>query len=74
MSSKHTVGAGATGGEAVVVRQWFALWGLVPLGGTPDSRTLGGNRLDYTVHTWDTFLNLVCGWIGFYRNHVEVEF
>ena len=78
MSMTHTSGAGATGGEMVTARKWYALWGFLPLEGSVDSRTLAGKRKNYTVHTsfsgWDIPLNLVCGPLGFFRTTLEVEY
>ena len=54
----HTVGKGAQGTEEVSKRQWFALWGLVPLTDT-DSQDLAGDASDYTATTEWTFLDIV---------------
>ena len=78
MSVYHTVGAGATGGEVVSESQWYALWGFLPIGGAPDSRTLAGDQVNYTVYdgftTWDVVLNFFTSWLGFYRASLIVEF
>jgi len=78
MSSYHTVGAGPTGGEIASAKQWYALWGCLPLGGAPDSRTLSGDRVNYRVWTgittWDVFLNFLTLPVGFCRTSVIVEF
>ena len=58
----HKVGAGARGFDETVDRQWYILWGLVPLNDI-DSATMAGEATDYTVDTEvsaiDFFINIV---------------
>jgi hypothetical protein len=58
----HKVGAGARGFDKTEDRQWYILWGLVPLNDI-DSATMAGEATDYTVYTEvsaiDFFINIV---------------
>ncbi len=71
----HTVGKGAQGSTEVAKRQWWALWGLVPLGEI-DSQDLAGGAKDYGVRTeWtviDVLLNLLTAWVTIYSQTVTV--
>ncbi len=71
----HTVGAGAKGGLEKSERQWYALFGLVPLGKL-DSKTLAGDAKDYSVQTqWtpiDILINLVTGLVTITSRTVTV--
>lgn len=71
----HRVGNGAQGSSEVEKRQWFALWGLVPLGEV-DSHALANNATHYDVQTQmsvvDFLLNLVTGWVTITSRTVTV--
>lgn len=56
----HKVGQGAQGNTKVTERQWFVLWGLVPINNV-DSQQLAGGATDYTVTTEMTFVDIVIG-------------
>jgi hypothetical protein len=60
----HEVGRGAQGGSETSKRQWYALWGLVPLGET-DSQDMANGATDYTVKSeqniTDIILNIFTG-------------
>ena len=56
----HTVGEGAQGDETVSKKQWFALWGLVPLSEI-DSQDLAEGASDYTVRTEFTPVDIIIG-------------
>jgi hypothetical protein len=58
-TSTHVVGAGGSG-ETVQTKQWFALWGLVPLNNA-NSQQLAGGKTDYTVTTTFSFVDMVIG-------------
>ena len=62
----HRVGNGAQGSSETEKRQWFALWGLVPLGEV-DSQKLANGAAHYDVETQmsaiDFLLNLVTGFV-----------
>lgn len=56
----HKVGNGAQGSTKVEQRQWYVLWGLVPLNEV-DSQAMAAGANDYTVTTQHTFLDMVIG-------------
>ena len=62
---EHTVGTGAQGSEVVSDKQWFALWGLVPIGEGADSKAMAGGAENYTITTKHTFVDqLLSGLTG----------
>jgi hypothetical protein len=75
MQLNHIVGTGAQGGSEASKRQWYALWGLVPLGEV-DARQLAGGATNYTVHSEhgivDILLNLLTGWVTINSQTVTV--
>ncbi len=64
----HQVGNGGTGATTTTERQWYALWGLVPLGEV-DSKEMANGATDYTVKTEQNFLDIV---IGFFTTFVTI--
>ena len=56
----HTVGKGGSGGELIEKKQWYALWGLIPINHV-DSKAMAGSTTDYTVTTQMSFIDLVIG-------------
>jgi hypothetical protein len=67
-SLKHTVGSGGSGmGAVTVARQWYILWGLVPLNHMDSRMLVDSQTKDYTVWTWcspvdvlmDLLLNII---------------
>lgn len=46
----HKIGSGAQGSTQVTERQWYILWGLVPLN-TVDSNAMAAGATDYTIKT-----------------------
>ena len=73
---QHTVGTGGRGGSESEKRQWYALFGLIPLGEV-DSKSLAGDAANYTVTTqWgivDILLNLITGIVTITSQTVTVE-
>jgi hypothetical protein len=73
---KHTVGAGSQTGVEVTQRQWYILWGLVPLSPT-DSATLAGDATDYTVTTEmnvvDVIIGIFTGIVSIYPQTITVQ-
>ncbi len=57
---KHTVGNGAQGSTTTSERQWYILFGLVPLNNV-DSKQMAGDAKDYEVTTSFEFVDLVIG-------------
>jgi len=54
----HIVGDGAQGMQQQEARQWYILWGLVPINDV-DSQMMAGNADNYTIHTETSFLDFV---------------
>lgn len=54
------VGNGAQGSTQVEAKQWYILWGLVPLN-TVNSNSMAGNADDYTIVTKHTFVDVLMG-------------
>lgn len=52
----HVVGEGAKGNKVEETRQWFALWGLVPISKV-DSKAMAQGEKDYTITTETTFID-----------------
>jgi hypothetical protein len=75
-SLNHQVGRGAQGGSETSKRQWYALWGLVPLGEI-DSQRMAGGATDYTVESEQTLidilLNLITGIVTINSQTVTVR-
>ncbi len=65
---EHTVGDGAQGGQTEDARQWYVLWGLVPMNEV-DSKQMAGGATDYTITTQHTFVDYV---IGFFTGIVSI--
>lgn len=57
---KHVVGNGAQTGEEVSAKQWYVLWGLIPLG-DPDTNAMAGGASDYEIKTKQSFIDIVIG-------------
>lgn len=54
----HQVGKGALGNETVEVRQWYVLWGLVPINNV-DTNMMAGQTTDYEIMTAITPLDFI---------------
>jgi hypothetical protein len=71
----HRVGAGAQSGAESEERQWYALFGLVPLNDV-DSNALAAGATSYDVHSeispLDFLINLFTGWVTIYSQTVTV--
>mgnify|MGYP001037844099 CR=1 FL=1 len=55
-TNTHIIGDGAQTGVKVEKKQWYALWGLVPIGTEPDTKAMAGKD-DYTITTTHTFID-----------------
>lgn len=55
---QHTVGEGARGNSSVEKKQWYALWGAVPLNDV-DSKQMAGGAEDYTIKSQVKFVDYV---------------
>jgi hypothetical protein len=75
MTHVHVIGTGGKGGAVEQARQWYILWGLVPLNNV-DTRTMAGGAKDYTIKTeispMDFLLNIFTSWVTVYSRTVEV--
>jgi hypothetical protein len=69
MAHTHTVGAGSRGmGPPTTAKQWYILWGLVPIN-SADSKYLAGDATDYTVHTWQSPIDVIINiFLGYYTS------
>jgi hypothetical protein len=71
----HVIGDGAQRGQTVEARQWYVLWGLVPINDV-DTNTMAGNVDDYTIKTEISFLdfviNLFTQWVSVTSRTVSV--
>lgn len=72
---EHQVGKGAQTGMKVEKKQWFILWGLVPINQV-DSQAMAKGASDYTVKTEmspvDVVVSIVTSWITVYPQTVTV--
>jgi len=65
----HVVGDGAKGSQVEEARQWYILFGLVPLNEV-DSKAMAGGASDYTITTEQTFVD---GLIGIFTGIITVQ-
>ena len=54
----HTVGDGARGGDMTEARQWYILFGLIPLNEV-DTKELSGGAENYEIKTEQSALDIV---------------
>ncbi len=54
----HTVGDGPQGNAVTVQRQWYVLWGLVPIN-VVDSKVMAAGAENYQIRTEQTALDFV---------------
>ena len=62
---QHKVGKGPQTGVVAQEKQWFALWGIVPLNKV-DSQQLAAGAEDYMITTHHTFLDVVLSSAAFF--------
>ena len=71
----HLIGKGPQTGASLSKKQWYAVWGLVPMNEV-DIEKLSGGAEDYEIHTRqradDFFINLITGILGFTSRTVTV--
>ena len=62
----HKVGNGAQGNDMMIERQWYALFGLMPLNEV-DTNAMAGGATDYAIMTqktpFDIVINIFTGFI-----------
>lgn len=62
-TTTHTVGQGAQGYQITSAKQWYALWGLVPINNL-DSKDLARGKENYTVKTQVKFVDYLINAFG----------
>ena len=74
-SLQHTVGEGARGNSTKDKKQWYALWGAVPLNEV-DTQDMADGATDYTIKSKIKFVDYVitafAGWLTVTVQSVEV--
>jgi hypothetical protein len=58
MSLTHVVGSGASSAVSTEKKQWYALWGLVPINQV-DSKTMADGASNYTIKSKVKFVDYV---------------
>ena len=56
----HQVGKGAQGYDTTEARQWYILWGLVPINDV-NTNTMAGGATDYEITTSYTPIDFIIG-------------
>ena len=72
----HNVGSGAQGNNKMEERQWYVLWGLVPINEV-DTHEMAGDAENYTITTeqatLDVIINLFTTYVTVVSRTVTVE-
>ena len=58
MTLNHVVGTGASSDVSVEKKQWYALWGLVPINEV-DSKAMADGASNYTIKSQHKFVDVV---------------
>lgn len=58
MTHIHTVGQGSQMGAQVEAKQWYVLYGLIPLNDV-DSKSMAAGAENYTIKTQSSFIDAV---------------
>ncbi|MCG9126908.1 hypothetical protein JT359_04835 [Candidatus Poribacteria bacterium] len=61
----HKVGDGAQGNDITNARQWYILWGLVPINDV-DTNAMAGGASDYQITTSVTVVDFLINAVGSY--------
>jgi hypothetical protein len=71
----HVIGDGGSGTDMVEQRQWYVLWGLVPINDV-DTSDMAEGASDYTIQTeqsaLDVVINIFTSWVTVYSRTVTV--
>jgi hypothetical protein len=71
----HKIGQGAQGAQKVEARQWYVLWGLVPINDV-NTLNMSDGATDYTIKTeqsaLDVLINIFTGYISVVSRTVTV--
>jgi Bor protein len=65
----HTIGDGPKGNEIIKARQWYVLWGIVPINQV-DTKAMAAGAEDYQIKTVNNFDD---GLITFFTSAVTVS-
>jgi hypothetical protein len=57
---EHQIGKGSQTGVSMEKKQWFILWGLVPLSDV-NTNQMSGGATDYTIKTEQSVVDVVIG-------------
>jgi hypothetical protein len=72
----HIVGTGPAGSDVLIKRQWYALWGLVPINQV-DTGAMAAGATNYSIHTemnfLDVVMNIFTGYVTIYSRTVTVK-
>lgn len=72
----HVVGKGAQGSDMIESRQWYVLWGLVPINDV-DTQAMAGEATDYEITTeinlLDVVINAIASNVSIYCRTVTVR-
>ena len=75
MTNTHTIGSGPESGVEQEKKQWYVLWGLIPLGNV-DTAELADNAENYEIKTYygplDFLVNMFLGAFSFQTRTVVV--
>ena len=75
-SHTHVVGNGAQGTDMIESRQWYVLWGMVPINEV-DTQAMAGEATDYEIITevnlLDAVINAIVGNVSIYCRTVTVR-
>ena len=71
----HVVGNGAQGNEVTQQRQWYVLFGLIPINNV-DTEQIAQGTADYTIKTeqsaLDVIINIFTGMVSVYSRTVTI--
>lgn len=67
-TSEHVVGTGGSQGNSSEKKQWYVLFGLVPINKV-DSKSMAGGATNYTIKVERSFID---GLIGIFTSFVSV--
>lgn len=57
-TNNHIIGSGAKGGTEMTEKQWYALWGLIPINNV-DTNSMAAGAKDYQITTTHSFVDLL---------------
>lgn len=69
VTHEHIIGNGPQGNTVVAEKQWYVLFGLVPLNNV-DTKAMAGNARDYKIKTETSFID---GLISYFTMIVTVS-